>query len=301
MTQEFYYKGKALRKSPFYVWGIVNLTPDSFYDGGKHVESTSSMLCRSTHLDTLDYKPSKAMSHAKKLMEEGAEILDLGGASSRPNAQDVPAFEEWERIKNLLHALVALREKSTEFLYSPVISVDTWRADVAEKALIAGANIINDISAFSWEEKLLDVVVEHQAGYVLMHCKGTPENMQNAPQYVNIVDEVYAFFEKKMNVLVQKGLPESHIILDLGIGFGKNTEHNLALLQNVEKFQSFKRPLLLGISHKSFFGNLLGVAPEKRLGITQVCTALMAQKGILHHRVHNVIEAVQSLTLQQAL
>lgn len=348
MTQEFYYKNTKLYQAPFYIWGIVNLTPDSFHDGGKHFavkeqenhDKNTSFKC---------FKKEKPLPsgiiHATKLLQEGAAILDIGGASSRPNAENVPPFEEWNRIQETLAHVVSLKSeykkdkkqnkissscthiqtqqnnriappkeiipfsdkaKSHEISNQnnlntsqpPIISIDTWRAHVAQKALEAGADIINDISAFSWEENLLDIVTEHKAGYVLMHCQGTPKDMQKSPTYHNIVDDVIAFFETKMNKLVQKGLPENHIMLDLGIGFGKNVEHNLTLLKEIEKFHTFNRPILLGISHKSFFGHLLGIEADKRAHITQVCTALLAQKNISHHRVHDVLQTVQSLKLE---
>lgn len=302
MSQDFFFRGEALMPAPFYVWGVVNITTDSFHDGG----------CYSLE--------ENAIKHALKLWSEGAAVLDIGGASSRPNAKDVPAAEEWSRISGVIQAIkntpkqelnVELaqmlrlnQENSYPLLlpsFRPCISVDTWRAEVARKALDAGADIINDISAFSWEEDLLDVVAEYKPGYVLMHCQGRPQNMQNKPLYVDVVEDIIHFFEEKMNILVQKGLPENHIILDMGIGFGKNVKHNLALLQATQKLIKLGRPILLGISYKSFFGHLLGIETEKREMITQVCTALMAQEGIRHHRVHDVLSTVQSLTLQSFL
>ena len=315
MLQDFFFGGEALVPAPFYVWGIVNTTPDSFHDGGLYLAQ------------------EEALCHAKSLWNQGAAILDIGGASSRPGAKDVPAEEEWKRISPLLtsirknpqgfcNASLAEKVESSQTrahtadgreesiftknpLYarreSPVISIDTWRADVASKALENGADIINDISAFSWDEKLLDVVAEHKPGYVLMHCQGRPQRMQNEPVYTDIVEDVVRFFEEKMNTLVQKGLPENHIILDPGIGFGKNINHNITLLQASQKLAKLGRPILLGISYKSLFGHLFGIKAEKRKSITQVCTALMAQYGIQHHRVHDVLATVESLTLQAVL
>ncbi len=169
------------------------------------------------------------------------------------------------------------------------------------KALEKGVEIINDISAFNWEKKLLDVVAAYKPLYVLMHCQGRPQTMQDTPAYNNVVRDVYAFFEQKMNILVQKGLPEENIILDFGIGFGKTLEHNLALLQNIEFFETLKRPLLLGLSQKSLFGHLLGQEKNERSVSTQVCTALAMQSGIIHHRVHEVKKTVETLALTYAL
>jgi len=305
VSQDFLFRGEALVSAPFYVWGIVNTTPDSFHDGGLYCSQEN------------------AIAHAQKLWEQGAAILDIGGASSRPGADDVSAEEEWKRIFGVIQAIKNTPKKtpsvksgestqavefahvnhfSQTYMHSrPLISVDTWRTEVARKALENGVDIINDISAFSWEENLLDVLAEHKPGYVLMHCQGRPQSMQNKPFYVDVVEEVTRFFEEKMNTLVQRGLPENHIILDLGIGFGKNLNHNLALLQATQKLIKLGRPILLGISYKSFFGQLLDIEAEKRESITQVCTALMAEKGIRHHRVHDVLSTVQSLTLQSFL
>lgn len=303
MQYPLQYRGEAIKPAPFYVWGIVNTTPDSFYDGGCYE------------------KVDHAIAHARALWEQGAYILDIGGASSRPGAQDVSSLEEWQRIapvisavkefsadklqshgKALCHDLGIRRDiVPLQFAEKPLISIDTWRAEVAEKALEKGVHIINDISAFNWEEKLLDVVVNYKPLYVLMHCQGRPQTMQDTPAYKNVVQDVYAFFEQKMNILVQRGLPEENIILDFGIGFGKNLEHNLALLQNIAFFDTLKRPLLLGLSQKSMFGHLLGQDKTERSVSTQVCTALAMEKGIIHHRVHEVKKTVETLALTYAL
>lgn len=301
MQYPLQYRGEAIKPAPFYVWGIVNTTPDSFYDGGCYE------------------KADHAVAHARALWEEGAWILDIGGASSRPGAQDVSSLEEWQRIAPVISAVQRFCAEKKEreanrgagavrrdivplqFAEKPLISIDTWRAEVAEKALEKGVEIINDISAFNWEKKLLDVVAAYKPLYVLMHCQGRPQTMQDTPAYNNVVRDVYAFFEQKMNILVQKGLPEENIILDFGIGFGKTLEHNLALLQNIEFFETLKRPLLLGLSQKSLFGHLLGQEKNERSVSTQVCTALAMQSGIIHHRVHEVKKTVETLALTYAL
>ena len=301
MQYPLQYRGEAIKPAPFYVWGIVNTTPDSFYDGGCYE------------------KVDHAVAHARALWEEGAWILDIGGASSRPGAQDVSSLEEWQRIAPVISAVQRFSAEKKEreasrgagavrrdivplqFAEKPLISIDTWRAEVAEKALEKGVEIINDISAFNWEKKLLDVVAAYKPLYGLMHCQGRPQTMQDTPAYNNVVRDVYAFFEQKMNILVQKGLPEENIILDFGIGFGKTLEHNLALLQNIEFFETLKRPLLLGLSQKSLFGHLLGQEKNERSVSTQVCTALAMQSGIIHHRVHEVKKTVETLALTYAL
>ena len=272
----------------FTLWGVVNVTPDSFFDGGTH--------------DSLE----RAVPHALSLATDGARVLDLGGASSRPGADDVPAEEELRRVLPLLKELVRLRAQAdtTEGVAlsaSTLFSVDTWRADVARAALEAGADIVNDVSACAWEPSLREAVAEHKPGYVLMHClPGTaPRTMQDAPRYGDTVGEVLDFFEKNMTLLVKAGLPEEHIMLDPGIGFGKTAEHNCALLRGMERLQSLGRPILLGVSNKSLFGALLGLGVHERGEATRVCTALLAARGIVHHRVHDVKAARQALTLTE--
>ncbi len=323
-NNEFYYKNGFLQPAFFYVWGIINCTPNSFFDGG---------LYETGH---------KAFNHAKKLINDGADILDFGGASTRPGAEDIDSELEWKRISDPLKQTIAHlktlnrtnldfsnlsdvnlpmnkfvhKYKKQDFTLSnnsptsppitsptilPIISIDTWRADVAKNSLEAGAHIINDVSAFEWEPKLLDIIIDYKPGYVLMHSKGKSKDMQKNIHYNDIVDEVYGFLEEKMNVLTKKGLPEKNIILDLGIGFGKKFEHNLLLLQHIDKFKQLNRPLLLGISNKSFFADLFGLEKNDRSCISSVCSALMLEHGIQHHRVHDVKNTRQSLILQNIL
>jgi len=182
-----------------------------------------------------------------------------------------------------------------------VISVDTYKAEVARQALEAGASILNDVSAFAFDDGLLDVIAEYQPGYVLMHSLGKPEDMQNAPSYENVVDEILAFFELKMEQLCSRGLAEEKIVLDPGIGFGKLLEHNLNILNNIDKFATLGRPVYMGLSNKSLFGQLLGLEPDQRQSATQVATALLAAKGVQIHRVHEVEKTRQSLTLVQEI
>lgn len=290
MPQTFHIKGEALLPAPFYVWGIVNVTPDSFHDGGKY----------------------DALTHAKSLWDQGASVIDIGGASSKPNACDVSAEEEWARVMPVIAGVKEFSARASYAKYpwiedtipcyaTPLISVDTWRATVAEKALEMGVQIINDISSCSWDPKLMDVVTHYKPAYVLMHCQGRPKTMQNSPRYNDVMSELLRFFEQKMTRLVKAGLPEQNILVDLGIGFGKSKEHNLLLLQNIPRFKALGRPLLLGVSYKSFFGQLLGIEEIDRAYITQVCTILTTQMGILHHRVHDVEKTIKSLTLQYLL
>lgn len=269
--------------SRFTLWGIVNVTPDSFFDGGRHE------TC------------AEALAHAVKLLADGARILDLGGASSRPGAADVPAEEEARRVLPLVRELAGRRGEDPGIPAETLLSVDTWRASVAEAALDAGADIINDISGCAWEPRLREIVSSFRPGYVLMHCLPgtTPGTMQRDPRYANVVDEVARFFESSMAALVRAGLPEENIILDPGIGFGKTAAHNASLLAGMERFQALGRPVLLGVSQKSLFGTLLGLETGERGEATSVCTALLAARGVSHHRVHDVAAARRALVLAE--
>jgi len=258
--------------------GIVNLTPDSFYDGGAHEA------------------PEAGMRHALRLLEQGAHILDLGAESSRPGARELLPEEEQAR---LLPVLRGLREHPQG--REAAFSIDTYKASTARLALEAGADIINDISACAFDPELLDILVEYKPGYVLMHCQGRPADMQKNPRYANVVDAVLHFFERELARLCAAGLPEKNIVLDPGIGFGKRLEDNTALLRGIARLCGLGRPLMLGLSMKSFFGDLLGLAPERRGPVTQVATALLAVKGVSLHRVHDVSGALDALRLAQAI
>ena len=267
--------------SRFTLWGVVNVTPDSFFDGGRHPSFES------------------AFSHARRLAADGARVLDLGGASSRPGAQDVPSDDEMRRVLPLVRALSEGRGRRVP--PDTLLSVDTWRVDVASAVLEAGADIVNDISAALWEPELTDVLAQYRPGYVLMHCRPgmKPGPKQNEPRYDDVVDDVLSFLENRMAAIVKAGLPEENIMLDPGIGFGKTAEHNCALLAGMERLLALGRPVLLGVSNKSLFGDLLGLDVTRRLEATNVCTALLAARGVHHHRVHDVASARRALTLAE--
>ena len=258
------------------VAGIVNVTPDSFSDGGRHPDTAS------------------AVAHGRRLVAEGAAMLDVGGESTRPGAPPVSLEEECRRTVPVVCELAAA------FPDIPV-SIDTSKAGCAQAALEAGAVVVNDISACAFDPELLDVLVARQPGYVLMHSQGRPETMQHDPRYGDVVEDILAFFEERMAQLVRAGLPEEHIVLDPGIGFGKRTEHNLDILRRLDRFTSLGRPLYLGISNKSVFGAVLALPVEKRNLATAVLSALCAARGARIHRVHDVVGVAAALRLAAAV
>ncbi len=256
------------------VMGIVNVTPDSFYDGGK----------------TFDI--SDIISQAKKHIEEGAKILDIGGYSSKPGAEKVSESEE------LLRVIPAIKAILNEFPDS-IISIDTFRSSVAQNAIEAGAQIINDISAGNLDSKMFDLVVQNQVPYIIMHMQNTPQNMQDAPKYENVVMEVTSFFSEKINLLVSKGSKD--IILDVGFGFGKTVEHNFTLLRELQHFRLFGFPILAGISRKSMLYKPLSITPQDALNATTAANMIALQNGAKILRVHDVKEAVEAIEIYKLL
>ena len=256
------------------VLGILNVTPDSFFDGGN------------------SFSVEKAIAKGLELKNEGAEIIDLGGQSSRPGASSVGANEEWSRIEPVLEGIL---ERDPTAL----ISIDTYRSEVAYKAIHAGAAMINDISAGSLDPELLNVVAEADVPYVLMHMRGRPDNMQHNPEYEDVVREVSDFFLKKTEEL--SGLGIKDIILDPGFGFGKRTADNYALLANLEAFTEFGMPILVGTSRKSMICNVLNVAPSDALNGTTVTHTWALERGASLLRCHDVKEARQVVELHRHL
>ncbi|WP_291319846.1 dihydropteroate synthase [Desulfonatronospira sp.] len=264
--------GGVIGPAPFLIAGVVNITPDSFYDGGSH------------------YSPEAAALHGLELLNQGAHILDLGGESTRPFSQRVDADTELDRVMPVLQKLL-------KTLPEAGISVDTYKSRVAARCLEAGALIINDISACRFDPELLDVLAQYKPGYVLMHTLDRPENMQADPQYSDVTREILSFFETHLSRLVQAGIPENRIVLDPGIGFGKTLEHNLEIMRNIERFHVLGRPLYMGLSQKSLWSGLLKVDLKDRGMPTQVGTALMAARKVGIHRVHDVADTVKTLKI----
>lgn len=265
-------RGKLLDLSTPVVMGILNLTPDSFYDGGE--------------LDTID----AAITKCAKMLNDGAAIIDIGAYSSRPGAEDISEEEELKRLLPYLKELVIRFPDA-------VFSVDTFRANVAKRAIENGAAIINDISGGN--DEMFQTVRELGVPYILMHIKGTPQTMQQNLQEWKILKEVMYYFSEKLNKLHRLGVND--IILDPGFGFGKTLEQNYELLREFEQFRIFNKPVLAGVSRKSMINKVLGTKPETALNGTTVLNTLLLEKGAAILRVHDVKEAVEAVKLLQQL
>ncbi|CAG37827.1 dihydropteroate synthase [Desulfotalea psychrophila] len=261
--------------SPIKIMGILNTTPDSFSDGGNY--------------NSVD----KALAQAEKLIADGADIIDIGGESTRPGSLPVSLAEELQRVIPVISALHAIS--------AITISIDTTKAEVARQALLAGAHIINDISALSMDEAMVDVLQDSTADVVLMHMQGRPETMQNAPVYDNVTEEVYHYFEKRIEWLEKKGISRKRIIVDPGIGFGKTLQHNIELLKNLDFMASLGSALLLGHSRKRFLGAITGRDTGDRDLATAVTAALCASQKMDIVRVHNVAATRDALLIAEAL
>ncbi len=255
--------------------GVLNVTPDSFSDGGHFLE------------------PTAAVDRAQQLVSEGADLVDVGGESTRPGAQPVAESEELRRVMPVIERL------RTEVKVP--LSIDTRKARVADRALEAGASVVNDVAAGRDDPVLWELLAYHQAGYVTMHMQGQPETMQAAPHYGNVVNEVAEFFEERLARLVTAGMKREQVLLDPGIGFGKSLEHNLQLIAQIDRFQPFERPLLLGVSRKSFLGHLLGTEVGDRLPGSLACTVWAVLRGVQVFRTHDVGATVQALRTAEAL
>jgi dihydropteroate synthase len=261
---------------PALVMGIVNVTPDSFSDGGKFFSAES------------------AVAHALQLVDEGAEILDIGGESTRPGAEPV---EEQEELRRVIPVIESLAEKT-----KIALSIDTMKPAVARAALAAGASIVNDVGASRDADAMWRVVAEFRAGYICMHAQGLPPTMQKNPAYKNVVHEVGEFFsERLLTLLNQTGIAAEQVVLDPGIGFGKTLEHNLQLLAGLRSFTKWRRPLLLGISRKSFIEKLTGAKLNERLPASLACATLAVQSGANLIRAHDVAETIQAVRMAEAI
>ena len=255
--------------------GIVNVTPDSFSDGGQFQESKA------------------AVAHALQLIEEGADIIDIGGESTRPGA--VPVSEEAE-LRRVMPVIDELAGKSRV-----PISIDTMKVGVAERALAAGASIVNDVGANRADGGMWELVGKTGAGYVCVHMRGTPETMQQAPVYQDVVGEVAQFFASRLEELGKNNVRGDQIILDPGIGFGKTIEHNMLLLAGLRDFARFGRPLLMGVSRKSFLAQKREIAPAARLPAGLACACLAVEAGVQMIRTHDVAATVQAVRMTETI
>jgi len=245
------------------VMGIVNVTPDSFSDGGKF------------------YSTKDAIAHASKLICEGADIIDIGGESTRPGANEISSFDE---LKRVIPVIKGIRSNNPDIL----ISIDTTKAIVAKEAVEVGANIINDVSGLSFDSQMPITVASLNVPIIIMHMKGNPRNMQKNPEYKDLIDEILNYFKERIKIATKAGIDREMIILDPGIGFGKTVEHNFQILSKLNKFNKLELPLLIGPSRKSFIGLTLNLSPEDRVDGTAATVAIGVNNGARIVRVHDV-------------
>ncbi len=267
-------KNLNLTNTPI-LMGILNLTPDSFSDGGKYLKTNSGYM------------------YAKKIIQEGCKIIDIGGESTRPGASNVNEKKEWERISATLKKIKKLKY---------YVSIDTRKSWIMEQSIINKANLINDVSGLNFDPNSIKVIKKYNAPFVLNHMKGSPKTMQDNPKYKNVLLDIYDYFEKKINLLRKNGILHNNIILDPGIGFGKNLKHNITLISNVSIFHSLGFPILLGLSRKSFIKNLSGKNDSnKRVGGTVSSCLFSMLQGVQILRVHDANEINQSLKVFKTL
>jgi dihydropteroate synthase len=254
--------------------GVVNVTPDSFSDGGLYLE------------------PEAAIAHGAELADEGADVLDVGGESTRPGAEEVSVEVEVARTEPVVADLAALGHR---------VSIDTSKRAVAEAALDAGAEIVNDVNAMRADPEIGALCADRGAELVLMHMQGTPRTMQDEPTYEDVVDDVRRFLAERIEAALAAGVAEERIWVDPGIGFGKTLEHNLELLRRLGELRDLGRPILVGTSRKSFIGKVDGSGPDERIGGTIASSVLAVAAGADMLRVHDVAEAVQATRVAAAI
>jgi dihydropteroate synthase len=257
--------------------GVVNVTPDSFSDGGLFLD------------------PEAAIAHGHRLAQQGADILDVGGESTRPGAEAVGAEEELDRVAPVVAGLAADNGAGVP------VSIDTSKASVAQATLDAGAEIVNDVTAFRTDPELAGLCGERGCGVVLMHMLGTPRTMQDNPTYDDVVDDVKAFLAERIEAAMAAGVDEERIWIDPGIGFGKTLEHNLELLRRLGELRGLGRPIVIGTSRKSFIGKLTGREVDRRLGGTIASNVLAVRAGADVIRAHDVLELRQAITVAEVI
>ncbi|MBT8345068.1 MAG: dihydropteroate synthase [Desulfofustis sp.] len=257
------------------IMGILNVTPDSFSDGGNYFDSQA------------------AFDQVRRLIDDGADIIDVGGESTRPYAEPVMVKDELGRVIPIIESIRSFSDIT--------VSIDTTKAEVARQALRAGADIINDVSALRNDPGMIDLVRKSDAELIIMHMKGTPGTMQDSPHYQNVVEEVLSFFRQRLDFLEAEGIDLDRVIIDPGIGFGKKLEHNLRLLNHLERLSELGRPVLLGHSRKRFLGDLTGLEADQRDAITSVVSALSVEKNVSIFRVHDVAATRVALEVAKAI
>lgn len=262
--------GSSLNLSTPRVMGILNITPDSFYDGGRYTTE------------------KQWIEHTEKMLSEGASIIDIGALSTRPGSKEIDEKEELERL------LPAVKSISRHFPKT-ILSVDTWRANVAEKVVNQGAHIINDVSGGIFDPQMFATIAKLNVPYIMMHTNGRPETMQQDPQYRNLVLDIIDFFSNQLATLHQMGV--DNVILDPGFGFGKTIDHNYQLLANLSSFQLFELPILVGVSRKSMVQKLLNISSREALNATTVLHTIALQNGANLLRVHDVKQAMEAIAI----
>ena len=268
-------RGRPVDLKSTHLMGVLNVTPDSFSDGGNFLN------------------PQRALSHLYRLLEEGATWVDIGGESSRPGAQPVSAQEELRRIEPVLEAWAKDPRGS--------LSVDTCKASVAKAALRHGVSLINDITALRGDVRMAEVIAESGAGVILMHMRETPQTMQENPRYSDLIGEILAELENAMDRALRAGIREESILLDPGIGFGKSVEQNLEILRSLSRFRTLGRPLVLGTSRKSFIGKILDRPAEERGWGTAATVAFAVTQAVEVLRVHDVAAMRQVVQMTEAI
>ncbi|MDO9027506.1 MAG: dihydropteroate synthase [Candidatus Roizmanbacteria bacterium] len=260
-----------------YIMGILNVTPDSFSDGG------------------LYFSKNKAVDHALRMQDEGADIIDIGGESTRPGAEVISIKEE---IRRVVPVIEALQKKNIKI----PLSIDTYKSAAAKAAIEAGASVVNDISGLKFDRRMPEVVSEHQVPVVIMHIKGTPRNMQKNPAYTALIPEIMDYLREGIEIALNAGISDDKIIIDPGIGFGKTVGHNLEIIRHLNEFTGFEKPVLLGPSRKSFIGRVLGGLPAaERLEGTASAVAIGIFNGANIIRVHDIKEMKRVAVLADAV
>jgi len=267
---------KTFRSNDFpLVVGVLNLTPDSFYDGGKYNDLRSI------------YKL------VEKYLDEGADIIDIGAESTKPGSKRVSYEEEKRRLFPIVNKIIKK--------YNPIISLDTMKSEIAKMGLDLGVELINDVTGFMYDESMPKVIANYKCGLIINHTTGLPEIMQKKTNYKNIIKDIIKFFESILDTCKKNNIPLNSIVLDPGIGFGKTTEQNIHLIKKADEFQIFKRPIMYGISNKSFIGNILNIKnPDKRVNGSVISSLFSIMNGVNIIRTHNVKETVEMIKLWRA-